>query len=224
HGQLTHCGITRARPTGTPIRSAACQAIVELQVPATVLRALAADPTTPAGWASVIADLARQLENDTTSEDPYAADVDRRGPGAALRRYLEIRDRYCVMIGCRAPAHTADKDHTLDHAHGSPTTGPNLGDACRHDHRLKHEGGWTLRQPQPGMFDWTSRLGHTYQHRLPAIIEPLPDPIPHDQAPYPLIIPPDDGWEDTQIWDDPPPEPEPDPPPEPDPRSDIPPF
>ncbi|MGH3834815.1 MAG: hypothetical protein ACRDSF_03780 [Pseudonocardiaceae bacterium] len=74
------------------------------------------------------------------------------------------------------------------------------------------------------MFLWTSRLGHTYQHRPPAIIEPLPDPIPHDQAPYPLIIPPDDGWEDTQIWDDPPPGPEPDPPPEPDPRAGIPPF
>lgn len=70
---------------------------------------------------------------------------------------------------------------------------------------------------------WTSRLGHTYQRRPPAIIEPLPDPIPSDR-PYPLIIPPDDGWEDTQIWDDPPPEPEPDPPPEPDPSADIPPF
>jgi hypothetical protein len=75
-------------------------------------------------------------------------------PGAALRRYLEIRDRYCVMIGCRAPAHTADKDHTLDHIKGGPTLGPNLGDACRHDHRLKSEGGWALHQPQPGVFTW----------------------------------------------------------------------
>ncbi|MGH3901708.1 MAG: hypothetical protein ACRDTA_26330, partial [Pseudonocardiaceae bacterium] len=59
-------------------------------------------------------------------------------------------------------------------------------------------------------------LGHTYQQRPPAIIEPLPDPIPRDRPPYPLIIPPDDGWEDTRIWDDPPPEPES--------RADIPPF
>ncbi|MGH3917600.1 MAG: hypothetical protein ACRDSG_00890 [Pseudonocardiaceae bacterium] len=42
------------------------------------------------------------------------------------------------------------------------------------------------------------------------------------------MIPLDDGWEDTEIWDDPPPEPEPepdpDPPLEPDPSTDIPPF
>jgi hypothetical protein len=99
-------------------------------------------------------------------------------------------------------------------------------DACRHDHRLKGEGGWALQQPAPGVFRWTSRLGHTYQRRPPAIIEPLPDPILRDRPPYPLTIPRDDGWEDTQIWDDlpPGPDPEPDPPPEPDLHTDIPPF
>ncbi len=101
-------------------------------------------------------------------------------------------------------------------------------DACRHDHRLKGEGGWALHQPEPGVFCWTSRLGHTYQRRPPAIIEPLPDPIPRDRPPYPRMIHLDDGWEDTEIWEDPPPEPEPepepDPPPEPDPRADVPPF
>ncbi|MDQ4021343.1 MAG: hypothetical protein M3257_06885, partial [Actinomycetota bacterium] len=30
-------------------------------------------------------------------------------PGAVLRRYLEIRDRSCIMISCRAPARCADK-------------------------------------------------------------------------------------------------------------------
>jgi hypothetical protein len=153
-GQLTHCGITRARPTGTTTRSTARRALVELQVSAAVLRALAADPTTQTGWAGVVADLARQLDRDTCSEDPFTADADRRVPGAVLRRYLEIRDRYCIMIGCRAPAHTADKDHTLDHTKGGPTIGSNLGAACRHDHRLKGEGGWALDQPKPGVFRW----------------------------------------------------------------------
>lgn len=73
-------------------------------------------------------------------------------------------------------------------------------------------------------FVWTSRLGYSYERRPPAIIEPLPDPIPRDRSPFPLTIPLDDDWEDTQIWDDPESEPEPDPPPEPDPRTDIPPF
>jgi hypothetical protein len=78
------------------------------------------------------------------------------------------------------------------------------------------------------MFEWTSRLGHTYQHQPPTIIEPLPDPIPRDRPPYPLTIPLDDGREGTEIWDDPPsepePDPEPDPPPEPDSSTNIPPF
>lgn len=73
---------------------------------------------------------------------------------------------------------------------------------------------------------WTSRLGHIYLHHPPAIIELLPDPVPRDRPLYPLTIPFDDGWEDTEIWEDPPPDPdpEPDPPPEPGPSTDIPPF
>jgi hypothetical protein len=155
-GQLTHCGITRARPLGTLTRSAACRAIIELQVTSTALRDLAADPATLGDWAGVVADLAHQLAHDIPDEGRYDADADRRAPSAALRRYLEIRDRYCTMIGCRAPAHTADKDHTHDHAKGGATIGPNLGDACRHDHRLKGEGGWALQQPAPGVFRWTT--------------------------------------------------------------------
>ncbi|MDQ2884002.1 MAG: hypothetical protein M3Y48_23335 [Actinomycetota bacterium] len=69
-------------------------------------------------------------------------------------------------------------------------------------------------------------MGHTYHRQPPAIIEQLPDPIASDQPTYPLIIPPDDGWEDTQIWERPPaePDPEPDPPPRPDPLEGLPPF
>jgi Domain of unknown function (DUF222) len=126
HGQLVHCGITAARPTATPARAAACRAIVELQVPATALRTLATDPTTPAHWTGVVTDLTRQLDRDTGSGNPVTADADRRTPGAVLRRSLEIRDRYCVMIGCRAPAHTTDKDHTIDHTHGGPTPGSSI--------------------------------------------------------------------------------------------------
>jgi hypothetical protein len=128
-GQLVYCRITRARPPATASRAAACRAIVELQVPATALRALAAGPTTPADWAGVVANLARQLDHDIPDEGRYC-DAARRTPGAVLRRSLEIRDRSCVMIGCRAPAHTTDKDHTIDHTHGGPTLEPNLGDLC----------------------------------------------------------------------------------------------
>ncbi len=223
HGRLTHSATTTTRPAGSPPRSAACRAIVELQAPTEQLRDLAVDPTAAQGWAAVVLDLTRQLDNHL-HQDRYRTDAARRLPGAALRRELEIRDRYCAMIGCRATAHTTDKDHTLDHAKHGPTTDANLGNICRHDHRLKHEGGWTLHQPKPGAFHWTSRLGHTYHRPPPVIIEPLPDPIEPDQPPWPVITPPDDGWEDTQIWEDTPPDPEPEPPPEPNPGDGAPPF
>ncbi|MGH3779088.1 MAG: hypothetical protein ACRDRO_00285 [Pseudonocardiaceae bacterium] len=89
-------------------------------------------------------------------------------------------------------------------------------------HRLKHEGGWTLHQPQPGLFRWTSRLGHT-DHRPSSNRYP----IPSNRTNYPgHSLPPDDGWEDTQIWEDTPPEPDlqPESPTEPNPFDDAPPF
>jgi hypothetical protein len=39
------------------------------------------------------------------------------------------------------------------------------------------------------------------------ILESLLDPIPRDRPPYPLMSSLDDGWEDTEIWEDPHPTP-----------------
>ena len=188
-GQLLCCGITRTRPLGTPACAGTSGGSLELQVPTTTLRDLPTDQARLAGWAPVVADLARQLDHHATRPDPYVADADRRVPGVALRRWVETRDQFCTFVGCRAPARAADKDHTRDHAHGGLTTGANLGPACRHDHRLKHEGGWRLDQLQPGVFRWTSRLGHHYERRPPLIIEPLPDPIPRHQPLYDVLEP-----------------------------------
>jgi hypothetical protein len=60
------------------------------------------------------------------------------------------------------PARVADIDHTLDHAFGGETTHDNLALLCRHHHRLKHEGGWTVTQPTPGTLVWTSPAGRRY--------------------------------------------------------------
>jgi hypothetical protein len=220
-GQLRHCGITQARPIGIPARMAPCRATVELAVPLATLRLLGEQCTELGGWAAVLTDLLQQLDRVPADQD---RDSHRRTPGAALRRYLQARDRSCIMIGCRAPASTADQDHTRDHGHGGPTTDDNLGAACRHDHRLKHEGGWRLHQPQPGHFHWTSRLGHSYHRPPPPILEPLPDPLPPDRPPMGLLLPVDADWESSEIWTEPPPEPEPEPPPGPEPRDHIPPF
>jgi hypothetical protein len=59
----------------------------------------------------------------------------------------------------------------------------NLGDACRHDHRLKHEGGWQLHQPEPGPHGrrWLglSLIRHTRSllHGLWALARPLHDSV-----------------------------------------------
>jgi hypothetical protein len=71
---------------------------------------------------------------------------------------------------------------------------------------------------------WRSRLGHIYLLRLSPIIEPLPDPIPRDKPAPPLVVPPDEDWDSSRIWDDTPPEADTKPPPEPDPDNDAAPF
>ncbi|PZS40178.1 MAG: hypothetical protein DLM62_04255 [Pseudonocardiales bacterium] len=226
HGHLLRCGITRVRPTGSPTRSAGSRQVVELQIPAATLRDLASgDSDALGGWGPVVTDLAHQ---STNAQQPSAGDPARRFPGATLRRYVEIRDRYCVMIGCRAAARSTDTDHTRDHIRGGATVDHNLGNACRHDHRLKHAGGWQLHQPEPGVFRWTSRLGHVYHVPMRPIIESLPDPIPREGPVAPLYIRPNDDWEESSIWDDTRPDtdtkPSPRPPPQSDSHDDPPPF
>ncbi|MBV9162836.1 MAG: HNH endonuclease [Pseudonocardiales bacterium] len=172
---------------------------MELQIPTTTLH----DPTSGdtealsrlSSWRPVVTDL---LHQHTSAQRPAAGDRTRRFPDAALRRHVEIRDRYCVMIGCRAPARSTDTDHTHDRVRGGATVDHNLGNVCRHDHRMKHESGWQLHQPEAGVFRWISRLGHVYHLHKRLIIEPLPDPLPRHGPAAPLFIQPDDNWDAAQ--------------------------
>jgi hypothetical protein len=208
-GAPTHSALLRARPHGGTAPRAA--GTVELQIPAALLAELTENP--PDGWAGVVAELSGHLADAEPAAESAAeadADADRRLPGAALRRYLRIRDRHCVGPGCRAPARSADIDHTHEHALGGSTVEANLAHACRHDHRIKHDGGWRLHQPKPGRFVWESRLGHTYPIEAPPIIEDLPKPAPADR---PVPNPPSVG--ETRRADEPilaPPRSEPEPP------------
>jgi Domain of unknown function (DUF222) len=138
-GQLLLAGITRHRPHHLapavgelpPCRGG----IVELQLPATLLTELTANPGTCGPWAGIVIDLAAQYARYTQegwhgldNQDPTA-----RFAGAALRRHVQIRDRSCVHPGCRASAHSADLDHTFDHGLGGTSTEENSGPLCRHD-------------------------------------------------------------------------------------------
>jgi hypothetical protein len=136
--------------------------------------------------------------------------------------------------GCRVPAHRADADHSVEHAAGGETVDTNIGPSCRHDHRLRHEGGWTITHTQPGHFTWTSRLGHTYHRQPPPDLADLPDPMPtpiggdRNDDDDTFADPSTEDWQNSTCMQlerprrpAPPPPPEPPPPP---PEDDIPPF
>ncbi|MGH3834826.1 MAG: HNH endonuclease signature motif containing protein [Pseudonocardiaceae bacterium] len=215
-GQLILAGITHRRPA-LPVAEAVAPkrgGIVELHIPAALLTELAAHPDACGEWAAVIADLAAQYATDRAQgargapgQDPAA-----RFAGAVLRRHVQIRDRVCVHPGCRCPAHHADLDHTVAHVYGGVTTEANSGPVCRHDHRLKHEGGWRLRQPEPGHFVWISPLGRIYHSRRQPITTDLPGPLPRSEQ-YPDHAPPVTVNENWPILYWPPPQPDPRPPP-----------
>jgi hypothetical protein len=77
---------------------------------------------------------------------------------------------------------------THDWAAGGRTRDDNLGSTCRHDHCVKHDGGWQVSQPAAGHLIWTSRLGVQYHVCPPLIIQPLPAPEPR---PPPFREPPE---------------------------------
>ncbi|HZD99140.1 MAG TPA: DUF222 domain-containing protein [Micromonosporaceae bacterium] len=140
----------------------------ELTKCATGLRAVPAGAGGPrARWRQTITGTDGGLVHTRTMprpvpRPPMEADPTRRDPGAALARWIKIRDRTCRAPGCRVPAQVADIDHTTDHANGGLTTHDNLAVLCRHHHRLKHEAQWQVQQPTPGTLVWISPRGRRY--------------------------------------------------------------
>jgi hypothetical protein len=83
-------------------------------------------------------------------------------PSPRLRHLIEIRDRCCCFPGCRRPAAKCDLDHTIPYDQGGCTCQCNLAPLCRTHHQLKQTHGWRLRQPAPGVFEWTTPSGRKY--------------------------------------------------------------
>ena len=111
-----------------------------------------------------------------------------RFPSVALRRWITMRDRSCVFPPCGASALAAEIDHTRAVVERGLTAPENLVPVCGHDHDLKDQG-WTLAQPGPGWFVWTSPTGHTYPRPPQAVADDLPDPRPSRRAPNPTATP-----------------------------------
>ena len=129
---------------------------VDISVDLTTLLDLDEQPGEIGGYGPVIADVARQVLKDQIDAewrvavtDPDTGDIiwhgtTRRRPTAAQARDVRLRKRTCVFPGCRMPAADSDLDHTLDWARDGQTDRDNLAPLCRHDHRLKHKGGWSV--------------------------------------------------------------------------------
>ena len=191
-GHLLLAGVTCRRPRVTPGAEPTigrCSGgIVELQIGADQLTELvelisdqAAEPAAPlaiTAWATVIADIASQFAVRHALLAALDGCPHDRFPGAALARHVQVRDRTCSHPGCGRPARRCDLDHTRDHARGGLTVRSNLGPGCSRHHPLKHGRGWTLTQPRPGLFEWTSPLRQIYRTRGEPIMPPLPDPRP----------------------------------------------
>ena len=101
--------------------------------------------------------------------DPIAIDTcDHRfaaaghDPGVKLRHLSQIRHAFCTGPMCRRPSIRADFEHNTPYDQGGRSCLCNGGPKCRHEHRLKQDPRWTVEQPTPGTFRWTTPSGRQY--------------------------------------------------------------
>jgi hypothetical protein len=92
-------------------------------------------------------------------------------PPAGLAEHVRARDGSCAAPGCTVPSHRCDLDHTTEF-YGAPANGSslrgttsagNLGPLSDRCHRLKTDGGFVLRQVEPGVFEWRTPAGMAYR-------------------------------------------------------------
>jgi hypothetical protein len=127
---------------------------------------LPAPPTTPTNSRRGTRVNASRIDIRVTDQPP-ASDPDTYTPSAALDRYIRLRDRTCRFPGCNRPAEFTDIDHRQPFTAGGRTTADNLHCLCRHHHRLKHEGNWTVHRNPDGSQTWTSPTGRQYRDDNP---------------------------------------------------------
>ena len=106
-------------------------------------------------------------------------------PPAALARLVKWRADRCLAPGCGMPASRCEIDHTLAWADGGTTGIENLAPICRGHHRVKHHGGWRVRQipDSGGEIEWTSPTGRRYTVK-PERRHPVFHPSASGDAPF----------------------------------------
>lgn len=156
-----------------PGRAASAGGSVTLTADLATLAELAEHAGDLGGYGPVIADVARRVAEQSHGAEwrfsvtdqqgrPVHTGTTRRRPSAQQRRDVETRHPRCVFPGCRMPASQCDLDHTTPWAEGGPTAVDNLSPLCRHDHRLRHDAGWSYGRTSDGDFEWCSPLGQRY--------------------------------------------------------------
>ena len=153
---------------------------IDVTVTLSTLLGMDEKPAELAGLGPIPAEQARALAMGGTWRrivtDPLSGAVldvgrDRYRPPAALLAHVTARDGCCAGPGCSVPADRCDLDHTTEFhgtpANGSPlpgtTSADNLGPLSERCHRLKTDGGFTLRQVAPGVFEWRTPAGLGYR-------------------------------------------------------------
>lgn len=152
-----------------PITPANCQ---DLLSRATTIRRVITDPSTgrvmvvddpipgPARTATqpgAVArlDLHRVLEHLRTAPVTLRdLSTDAYRPTRRAVKHVQTRDQPCRFPGCTRPATDADLDHQRPWPHG-PTSPENLHPLCRHHHRAKQSGLFTVQTDPDGSTRWT---------------------------------------------------------------------
>jgi len=153
--------------------SAGDRGAVEIRVDLTTLAGIDDQPGEIPGWGPVVADVARQIVDEASDSEwriipidengqPVGVVTTRRRPTTAQKRQVATRNPTCVFPGCRMPATECDLNHEIPWAQTHRTTIRELGPLCRHNHNDHHRHRWKLKQIRPGIYQWTSPLGHTY--------------------------------------------------------------
>lgn len=148
---------------------------VHLHVPLETLAQLADTPGQLAGYAPVIADIARQVALKqvdgewtwvvTRDDEIISTGTTRYRPRAAQKRRARAEYPTCVHPGCRYDSEDCDLDHRKPHSEGGRTHNDNLAPLCRYHHMTRHHTPWEYQRQPNGDHHWTSPLGHTYVTR-----------------------------------------------------------
>ncbi|MEX0863341.1 MAG: DUF222 domain-containing protein [Acidimicrobiia bacterium] len=157
---------------GSPTDRGSGKGSVDIRVDLTTLSGLDDKAAEIPGFGPILADIARQVAAQQTRSqwtfsaiddngNVVATGITRRRPTMGHVRHLAATQPTCVFPGCRMPAADCDIDHNQPLAEGGPNTLENTTPKCRHDHILRHQGGWTYRLVD-GLHHWTSPLGHRY--------------------------------------------------------------